>query len=104
MSTRSSDKKTRRVTLDPFNAILGAFFLVFAWLVPAMMPASDGRLNVLHFIGMGVSGLVSAFFLWRWLRAQLAYALRDERAEEVARIRASTFAQDTTPPPDAPKS
>jgi ABC-type nickel/cobalt efflux system permease component RcnA len=84
----------RRVTLDPFNGVLGAFFLVFTLVLPIAMPAADGRLNVLHYIGMAVLGLLAAFFLWRWLRAQLAYAMRNELDEEVARIRATTFAQD----------
>lgn len=85
---------SRRVKLDPFNGVLGVFFLAFTLALPIAMPAADGRLNVLHFIGMAVFGLLSAFFLWRWLRAQLALALRNELDEEVARIRATTFAQD----------
>jgi protein-S-isoprenylcysteine O-methyltransferase Ste14 len=93
-ATKSTPPKTHRVTLDPFNGILGVFFLVLALVFPVAMPASDGRLNVLHYLGITVSCLVSAFFFWRWLRAQLAYALRDEAEEEVARVRATTFAQD----------
>jgi membrane protein implicated in regulation of membrane protease activity len=85
---------SRRVTLDPFNGVLGLFFLVLTLALPIAMPASDGQLNVLHFIGMAVLALLSTFFLWRWLRAQLAHALRNELDEEVARIRATTFAQD----------
>jgi membrane protein implicated in regulation of membrane protease activity len=92
--THAGMPTSRRVTLDPFNGVLGVFFLVFTLALPIAMPASDGRLNVLHFIGMAVFGLLSAFFFWRWLRAQLAHALRNELDEEVARIRATTFAQD----------
>ena len=92
--SHASAPSGRRLTLDPFNGVLGAFFLVFTLVLPVAMPAADGRLNVLHFIGMTGFGLLAAFFLWRWLRAQLAYAMRNEQDEEVARIRAQTFAQD----------
>jgi hypothetical protein len=104
-SPNQSPLKSKRVTLDPFNGILGVFFLVIACILPVAMPASDGRLNVLHFIGIALSCLVSAFFFWRWLRAQLAYALRDETEEEVARIRATTFEQDALarPPQASPE-
>jgi hypothetical protein len=86
--------KKRRLTLDPFNGVLGAFFLVLAIVLPVAMPASDNRLNVLHYIGISVACLLSAFFIWRWLRAQLAQALRNEAEEEVMETRARTFAQD----------
>ena len=93
---------SQRVKLDPFNGVLSVFFFVLTLALPIAMPADDGRLNVLHFIGIAVFGLLSAFFMWRWLRAQFAYALRNELDEEVARIRATTFAQDAeakqTPP------
>lgn len=86
--------KSHLVKLDPFNGILGVFFLVVAWILPVALPASDGRLNVLHFLGIALSCLLAAFFFWRWLRALLPYALRNETEEEVARIRDITFAQD----------
>lgn len=86
--------KSHLVKLDPFNGILGVFCLVLAWILPVAMPASDGRLNVLHFLGIALFCLLAAFFLWRWLRALLPYALRNDTDEEVARIRAITFAQD----------
>jgi len=91
---KSSPPPSQRVRLDPFNGILGVFFLVVAIILPVAMPASDGRLNVLHFLGIALSCLVAAFFFWRWLRAQLALAMRNETEEEVARIRATTFEQD----------
>lgn len=94
--------KSHRVTLDPFNGILGVFFSVVACILPVAMPASDGRLNVLHFAGIGVCCLLSAFFFWRWMRAQLAHALRNETEDEVARIRATTFAQDQQHRQEAP--
>ncbi len=93
-ATKSTPPKTQRVKLDPFNGILGVFFLVVACILPVAMPASDGRLNVLHFIGIALSCLLAAFFFWLWLRAQLALALRNETEEEVVRIRATTFEQD----------
>lgn len=93
-SSSAAAPTAQRITLDPFNGVLGAFFLVFALVLPIAMPAADGKINVLHYLGMGVLGLLAVFFLWRWLRAQLAYAMRNEQEEEVARLRASTFAQD----------
>ena len=84
----------QRVKLDPFNGILGIFFVVVACILPVAMPASDGRLNVLHHVGIALSCLLAALFFWRWLRAQLAHAMRNETEEEVSQIRATTFAQD----------
>ena len=90
----SNPPSAHRVKLDPFNGILGIFFVVVACILPVAMPASDGRLNVLHYAGIALCCLLAAFFFWRWLRAQLALALRNETEEEVTRIRATTFAQD----------
>ena len=96
--------KGTRVKLDPFNGVLAIFFLVFALALPVAMPASDGRLNVLHHVGMAVLGLLSAFFMWRWLRAQLAQALYNEVDQEVAKIRATTFAEDAAAQSSPPKT
>lgn len=95
-STGSDAPAPQRIRLDPFHAVLGAFFLILAWVLPVAMPALDGRLNVLHYLGMAVCALLSAFFFWRWLRAVLLHAMRNEQEEEVARVRSTTFAQ-TTP-------
>lgn len=103
-SSSAGAPPSRSLTLDPFNGVLGVFFLVFTLVLPIAMPASDGRLNVLHYIGMVVFGLLSAFFMWRWLRAQLAYAMHDETESEVARLRATTFAQDAQTRAADPKS
>jgi hypothetical protein len=92
--TKTQPPRSQRVKLDPFHGILGVFFVVVACILPVAMPASDGRPNVLHFIGIGLSCLLAAFFFWCWLRAQLALALRNETEEEVSRIRATTFAED----------
>ena len=98
--------KSHRVTLDPFNGILGIFFAALAFILPAAMPAADGRLNVLHFIGIAVTSLLSAFFFGRWFRAQLAHALRNETEENVVHVRITTFAQNAqaNPPPTPAKS
>ena len=90
-SSSSGSPRSRRVTLDPFNAILGVFFLVLAISVPIAMPVENNRLNVLHYLGITVCCLLAAYFCWRWLRAQLAHTLRNEAAEEVAETRAKTF-------------
>ncbi|MBU3652640.1 MAG: hypothetical protein FGM44_06090 [Limnohabitans sp.] len=98
-TVNGAPSKKRRLTLDPFNGILGVFFLVLAIVLPVAMPASDNRLNVLHYIGISVCCLLSAFFTWRWLRAQLFQAFRNEVEEEVAETRARTFAQDAAAQP-----
>jgi Ca2+/Na+ antiporter len=93
-AAKFDQSSAQRVKLDPFNGILGVFFVVVACILPVAMPASDGRLNVLHYVGIASCCLLAAFFFWRWVRAHLAHALRDETEEEVARVRAATFAQD----------
>jgi protein-S-isoprenylcysteine O-methyltransferase Ste14 len=102
-SSDASTPKKRRISLDPFNGILGVFFLVLAIVSPVAMPAADNRMNVLHYIGITVCCLISAFFFWRWLRAQFAHALRNVAAEEVVETRARTFAQDAAAAPPSVK-
>ena len=92
-TTISSTAQDKTVPLDPFNGVLALFFMVMAIVVPQAFPAADGKLNTLHYLMLAVFSLLSAFFAWRWLRAILIKATRDEVEDDVARTRATTFSQ-----------
>jgi hypothetical protein len=100
-TTSSSPTEGKTVLLDPFNGVLALFFMAMAIVVPDAFPAADGKLNTLHYLTLAVFSLLSAFFAWRWSRALVIKATRDEVEEDVARTRATTFSQPPTAKPAA---
>lgn len=95
-ATQRVPRQIKRIMLDPFNGVLALFFLILAIVLPDATPAADGKLNVLHYATLSLLCSLSAFFAWRWLRAVVARATRDEVEEEVANLRTTTFAQDAS--------
>lgn len=58
----------KEVRYDPFDLILGLFFACLAILIPIATVTTDGKVYFFHLLSQAVMMLVSAFFLWRWLR------------------------------------
>lgn len=103
-TTNASAAEGKTVLLDPFNGVLALFFMVMAIVVPQAFPAADGKLNTLHYLTLAVFSLLCAFFAWRWLRAILIKATRDEVEEDVARTRATVFSQELPAKPASPSA